>query len=153
MIQAAGLGWQVEKRPARGYPPIKRRGKPDTFARHEIVRLPRPGTEEQEVVLGMVTDRYEPLQNVDAFSFFDPIVHQKAATFETAGALGVGERVWVLAKMPEVIEVVRGGDCEKYLLLSNTHTGQGSVIVKFTAVRVVCQNTLLLSLQDGQHAF
>ena len=108
---------------------------------------------EPEIVLGIVTERYEPLQNIEAFSFFDPIVDQKSATFETAGALDNGERVWVLAKMPEVIEVVRGDNCEKYLLLSNTHTGQGSVIVKFTAVRVVCQNTLMLSLQDGQHAF
>jgi phage/plasmid-like protein (TIGR03299 family) len=90
---------------------------------------------------------------VDAFSFFDPIVDQKTATFETAGALGAGERIWVLAKMPEVIEVVRGDACAKYLLLSNTHSGQGAVIVKFTAIRVVCQNTLLWALKDGQQAF
>jgi len=153
MIRAAGLDWIVAKRPARGYPPIKKRGKPDSYARYEIVRCPRAGTKELEVMLGMVTGRYEPLQNVDAFKFFDPIVDQKTATFETAGALGAGERVWVQAKMPEIIQVVRGDHCEKYLLLSNTHSGQGSVIVKFTAVRVVCQNTLMLSLQDGQQAF
>jgi phage/plasmid-like protein (TIGR03299 family) len=41
----------------------------------------------------------------------------------------------------------------EYLLLSNTHTGQGSVVVKFTAIRVVCQNTLMLALQDGQPEF
>ena len=153
MIQAASLDWEVEKRPARGYPPIKKRGKPDTYACYEIVRCPRKRTDEPEVLLGMVTGRYEPLQNVDAFRFFDPIVDGRLATFETAGALGAGERVWVLAKMPEVIEVVRGDSCAKYLLLSNTHSGQGSVIVKFTAVRVVCKNTLMLSLQDGQQAF
>jgi phage/plasmid-like protein (TIGR03299 family) len=101
----------------------------------------------------MVTERYEPLQNIEAFRFFDPIVDLKTATFETAGALGAGERVWVLAKMPEMIHVVRDDDCEKYLLLSNTHSGQGSVIVKFTAIRVVCQNTLLWAIDDGQQAF
>ena len=153
MIQAAGLDWEVEKRPARGYPPIKKRGKRDSYDRYEIIRCPREDSDEPEVMLGMVSGRYQPLQNVDAFSFFDPIVDQKTATFETAGVLGAGERVWVMAKMPELIEVVRGDDCEKYLLLSNTHSGQGSVIVKFTAVRVVCQNTLMLALQDGQQAF
>jgi phage/plasmid-like protein (TIGR03299 family) len=153
MIQAAGLDWTVEKRPARGYPPIKRKRKPDTYAKYELVRMPRENTNEQEIVLGMVSDRYEPLQNVEAFQFFDALVERKVATFETAGALGAGERVWVMAKMPEVIQVVRGDDCAKYLLLSNTHSGQGSVIVKFTAVRVVCQNTLMMSLQDGQRAF
>jgi phage/plasmid-like protein (TIGR03299 family) len=153
IIRAAGLDWTVAKRPARGYPPIKKRGKPDGYARYEIIRCPREGTKDPEVMLGMVTGRYEPLQNVDAFKFFDPIVNEKTATFETAGALGAGERIWVLAKMPEIIQVVRGDDCEKYLLLSNTHSGQGSVIVKFTAVRVVRQNTPMLSLQDGQQAF
>jgi len=153
MIRVAGLDWRVEKRPARGYPPIKRKGKKDSYARYEIVRVPPVGSNEQEVMLGMVTARYQPLQNVDAFSFFDPIVDQKTATFETAGALGAGERIWVLAKMPEVIEVVRGDECAKYLLLSNTHSGQGAVIVKFTAIRVVCQNTLLWALKDGQTAF
>lgn len=153
MIQAAGLDWTVDKRPARGYPPIKKKNKPDTYAKYELVRLPRENTSEQEVMLGMVSDRYEPLQNVEAFQFFDALVDRKVATFETAGALGAGERVWVMAKMPDVIQVVRGDDCAKYLLLSNTHSGQGAVIVKFTAVRVVCQNTLMLSLKDGQRAF
>ena len=81
------------------------------------------------------TERYEPLQNEEVFSFFDSTIDQKTATFETAGVLGVGERVWALAKMPGVIQVIRGDDCNKYLLLSNTHSGQGSVTVKFTAIR------------------
>lgn len=153
MIRAAGLDWRVEMRPARGYEPIQCEGKPDIYSRYEIVRVPPVGSNKQEVMLGMVTARYQPLQNVDAFSFFDPIVDQKTATFETAGALGAGERIWVLAKMPGVIKVVRGDECAKYLLLSNTHSGQGAVIVKFTAIRVVCENTLLWALQDGQQAF
>jgi phage/plasmid-like protein (TIGR03299 family) len=154
MIKAAGLDWTVEKRPARGAKPVKKlRDGTERYTRYEIVRMPRADTEEQEVTLGMVTDKYQPLQNCEAFEFFDPIVDQKAAYFETAGALGEGERVWVLAKMPDVIQVVRGDECQKYLLLSNTHSGQGAVIVKFTAIRVVCQNTLLFALQDGQQAF
>jgi phage/plasmid-like protein (TIGR03299 family) len=105
------------------------------------------------------------LQNVEAFQFFDPIVSheeiqaslfgdgKERAYFETAGALGEGERIWVMAKMPRAMEIVRGDECWKYLLLSNTHSGDGSVIVKFTSVRVVCQNTLMLAMQDGQKAY
>lgn len=154
MIVAAGLDWVVEKRPARGVKPI--RDLPDgqkLYPHYEIVRVPRSGVQEEEVVFGIVTDKYEPLQNKDTFAFFDPIVDRNDAFFETAGALGQGERVWVMAKMPDEIEVVPGDICRKYLLLSNTHTGKGSVIVKFTAIRVVCQNTLLLALEDGQRAF
>jgi phage/plasmid-like protein (TIGR03299 family) len=101
----------------------------------------------------VVGRRYEPLQNTEAFQFFNPIVKDKKAHFETAGALGEGERIWVMARMPGAIEVVRGDECHKYLLLSNTHTGEGAVIAKFTSVRVVCQNTLMLAMEDGQTAY
>lgn len=153
MIKAAGLDWVVAKKPARGTKPTTNSRGKEKFSRYELVRLPRPGIKEVEVVLGIVSNRYEPLQNSEAFNFFDPIVNQKTATYETAGALGDGERIWVLAQMPGSIKVVRGDDCLKYLLLSNSHTGQGSVIVKFTAVRVVCQNTLTMAMKDGQSAF
>ncbi len=150
MIHAAGLDWEVALRPARGARKINKRGQ---FSRYEVVRIPRPGIKEEEVLLGVVSRRYKPLQNVEAFQFFDPIVSEETAYFETAGALGEGERIWVMAKMPEAMEIVRGDECFKYLLLSNTHNGEGSVTVKFTSVRVVCQNTLMLAMKDGQKAY
>ena len=150
MIREAGLDWNVELRPARGSKEINRKKE---YSRYEVVRLPRPDTNEPEVLLGVVGRRYKLLQNTEAFQFFDPIVGQDKAYFETAGALGEGERIWIMARMPEIMEIVRGDECMKYLLLSNTHTGDGSVIVKFTSVRVVCQNTLMLAMEDGQKAY
>ena len=97
MICAAGLDWQVDLRPARGATEINKKGE---FSRYEVVRVPRPATRETEVLLGIVSRRYQPLQNVEAFEFFDPIVGENKAYFETAGALGEGERIWVMAKMP-----------------------------------------------------
>lgn len=150
MIKAAGLDWEVALRPAQGARQINRRGE---FSRYEVVRLPKPGISKGPISLGLVTRRYQPLQNAEAFKFFDSIVDEGKAYFETAGALGDGERVWVMARMPEPIEIVRGDECWKYLLLSNTHNGEGSVTVKFTPKRVVCQNTLILALEDGQKAY
>jgi phage/plasmid-like protein (TIGR03299 family) len=150
MICAAGLDWEVELRAARGASKINKKGE---FSRYEVVRIPRPKTQETEVLLGVVSRRYKPLQNVEAFEFFNPIVGGNKACFETAGALGEGERIWVMAKMPDAMEIVRGDECHKYLLLSNTHSGDGSVIVKFTAVRVVCQNTLMMAMKDGQKSY
>lgn len=150
MIHSAGLDWEVELRPARGAKEINRKGE---YSRYEVVRMPRLNTKESEVLFGVVSRRYQPLQNVEAFGFFDPIVGENKAYFETAGALGEGERIWVMAKMPGSMMIVTGDECFKYLLLSNTHSGNGSVIVKFTSVRVVCQNTLMLAMDDGQKAY
>lgn len=150
MIQAAGLDWKVDLRPARGAAKINRKGE---YSRYEVIRVPRPDTKETEVLLGVVSRRYKPLQNAEAFEFFNLIIGEKKAYFETAGALGQGERIWVMAKLPGAMEVVSGDECLRYLLLSNTHTGDGSVIVKFTSVRVVCQNTLMLAMDDGQKAY
>jgi len=149
MIKAAGLDWEVQMRPAPGAH-INKNGKAN---RYILVRMPRRNTKEQEILLGIVTDRYKPLQNVEAFRFFDPIVSDRKSYFETAGSLGQGERVWVMARMPDAMQIVRGDECNNYLLLSNTHTGEGSVSVKFTSVRVVCQNTLMLAMEDGQKAY
>ena len=150
MIREAGLDWKVDLKPARGAREINSKKE---FSRYEVVRLPRKEREETEVLLGVVSRRYKPLQNVEAFEFFNPIVGDKKAYFETAGALGEGERIWVMAKMPDAMEIVRGDECFKYLLLSNTHSGDGAVIVKFTSVRVVCQNTLMMAMEDGQKAY
>jgi phage/plasmid-like protein (TIGR03299 family) len=106
-----------------------------------------------EIPLAVVGPRYRPLQNSDAFDFFDSIVDKNAAVFETAGALGYGERVWVLAKVPGEMHIVGDDYCGRYLLLSNSHDGKGTVAIKFTPIRVVCQNTLILALENGEKAY
>jgi hypothetical protein len=88
MITAAGLNWEVEMRPIllHGQPP---RQKP---RKYQLIRKPRDSAE-SEIPLAVVSPRYRPLQNSEAFEFFDPIVGKNAAVFDTAGSLGYGERV------------------------------------------------------------
>jgi phage/plasmid-like protein (TIGR03299 family) len=116
---------------------------------YAVVRSDRWGQSDCPA-LGIVGEAYTPLQNKDAFAFFDPIVGENKAIYHTAGVLGDGERVWILAKLPSDIIVKKEDITHKYLLLSNSHDGKSSVQVKFTPIRVVCQNTLTMALSQGR---
>ncbi len=101
-------------------------------------------------VLGVVGKDYHIVQNRDAFSFFDAIVGGgNGILYETAGALGNGERIFITAKLPDYIRVGNGDDVtEKYIFLTTSHDGSGSITAAFTPVRIVCQNTLNASLRN-----
>lgn len=142
-ILAARLDWRVVKKQL--YVGEEHRPLPGQYA---IVREDRWNRSE-DGLFGTVSQAYTPLQNVDAFGFFDPIVSTGAAFYESAGALRKGERVWVMARLRNDFEITKDDTIARFLLLSNTHDGTGSVQVKFTPVRVVCKNTLVEALGRG----
>lgn len=74
------------------------------------------------------------------------------AIYETAGAIGRGERVWLLAKLPTSFEVLYGDVVDAYFLLHNSHDGKGTVEVIVTPIRVVCQNTLNVAMLQRKSA-
>lgn len=95
-------------------------------------------------LLGVVGERYTPLQNRDAFEFCDALAQGGEAKFLTAGALGQGERVWIMMAPAKdaTVEIVKGDPIESKLLFSNTHDGSTGVECRDTTITVVCQNTL-----------
>jgi len=97
-------------------------------------------------VLGVVGPRYQPLQNKDAFNFFQPFVDSGIVELETAGSLSEGKKVWVLARINGGDVQVTGDDVIRpYVLLSNSHDGTNAIRVGFTGVRVVCANTMAMA--------
>jgi phage/plasmid-like protein (TIGR03299 family) len=99
-------------------------------------------------------DSWTPVQNVDAFGWFDPIVADGDAEISAAVSLCSGKRVAITAKIKDgIADVVSGDPVEAYLLLYNSHDGSLSLGVKFTNTRVVCANTLAIALRGEQGNF
>ncbi|MDM1550484.1 DUF932 domain-containing protein [Empedobacter falsenii] len=105
---------------------------------------------DNNTVLGVVGKDYHIVQNREAFNFFDAIVGgDDGILYETVGALGKGERIFITAKLPNYIRVGNGDDVtEKYIFLTTSHDGSGSITAAFTPIRIVCQNTLNASLRN-----
>lgn len=95
---------------------------------------------------------YNVVQNIDAFSFFDSIVGGDGIMYETAGALGNGERIFITAKLPDYIRVGNDDLIERYLFLTTSHDGFGSITAAFTPIRIVCNNTLNAAMHNHTNA-
>ncbi len=100
-----------------------------------------------------VSDRYKIVQNTEAFEFTDAIASNGdvEVTYETAGSLSNGKRVWMLMRMPNT--TILGDTVEPYMVFSNTHDGSGAIKVALTPIRVVCQNTLTLALNNAKRVW
>jgi len=101
-----------------------------------------------DVALGLVGSKYTVVQNKHAFDFFDDIAQDGVAEYETAGALGNGEIVFITAKVTESMTIHKD-QIDKYLLISLSHDGSSAISVAYTPIRVVCNNTLTLALRGA----
>jgi phage/plasmid-like protein (TIGR03299 family) len=134
MQKAAGLDWYVEKQTMTTESGLIVPGK------QALVRL------EDNKYLDIVGDDWQPVQNDEAFDFFAEFVEAGGMKMHTAGSLKEGKMVWALAKVEDDFELFNGDKVESYLLFSNPHSYGKSIDVRFTPIRVVCNNTLTLSL-------
>lgn len=103
------------------------------------------------IPLGNVKSKYTVVQNIDAFNFFDKAIGVDKAIWQTAGAFGNGERIFVSAKLPDNILVNGSDPIETYLVFTNTHDGSSGVKILFTPIRVVCQNTLNAAIRGASN--
>jgi len=97
-------------------------------------------------VLSVIGQNWEPVQNDEAFDFFVDFVKQGNMQMHTAGSLQDGKMVWALAKVDDDFELFNGDKVESYLLFSNPHQYGKSIDVRFSPIRVVCNNTLTMAL-------
>lgn len=101
--------------------------------------------------LGIVTDRYQVVQNEEAFKFTDNLLSE-GVTYETAGAIQNGRKVWILARLPQKY-IIAGDEITPYFLLMNSHDASCGIKAAMTPIRVVCQNTLNLALSSAKRVW
>jgi phage/plasmid-like protein (TIGR03299 family) len=115
---------------------------------YQYVVRTNPTDKSQTDVLGIVGERYVPLQNEDLFSFGDNIL-DGGGRWETAGSIRGGRVVFgSLALERETVLDPNGvADVVKtYLLINTSHDGSIAIQASITPVRVVCANTLNVAL-------
>ena len=115
---------------------------------YQYVVRNNPFTDGQVDVLGVVGERYVPLQNEELFTFGDAIL-DGGGRWETAGSLRGGRVVFgsLALERETVLDPSGVSDVVKtYLLVNTSHDGSVAIQASVTPVRVVCANTLAVAL-------
>lgn len=138
MLKAADLDWTVQKAPA-----FANIGDDQVnIGWSALVRS------SDNRVLDVVSNDWNPMQNHEAFEFFSEYCEAGDMEMHTAGSLKNGQIVWALAKVKESFELFKGDQVDSYLLFTNPHKFGQCIDVRFTPIRVVCNNTLTLALNQ-----
>ena len=153
VIMSAGLNWTVAKCELVAKMPLHLNQAENSgfvFGNNNYVDCPNAYATyrtDTNTPLGVVKERYTPVQNIDAFSFFNNAIGKDKAIWQTAGWFGNGERIFVSAKLPKNI-FVQDDPVENYLVFTTSHDGSSGVKILFTPIRVICENTLNAAI-DG----
>ena len=138
MMQKAGLDWKVQE--VDNF--IEFNGQKKFTGQKSLVR------ETDGRILTTVGENWNPVQNEQAFEFFSEYVLAGDMEMHTAGSLKDGQMTWALAKVKDSFELFKGDKVDSYLLFSNPHQYGKSIDIRFTPIRVVCNNTLTFSLEQ-----
>jgi phage/plasmid-like protein (TIGR03299 family) len=142
MMEAAGLNWEVEKIDSF----IRFKGDNIATGQQSLVR----STDGK--ILTQVGPGWNPVQNSEAFDFFNEFVEAGDMIMDTAGSLRDGRLVWALADVRDGFKIFGEDEVKGYLLFSNPHQYGKAIDVRFVMERVVCNNTLSVALNETGQA-
>lgn len=142
--KAAGLDWRVQEAP---------------LFFHSIMGLSQPMNraegykvlfrDKDQQTLGIVSEaRYTPVQPLEVLEFYRTLSEHGGMKLETAGSLRGGKTIWALANTGKEFEVQPGDVLKHYLLLATSYDRTMATIARHTSIRVVCNNTLQMSLSE-----
>lgn len=143
-LEAAKLNWEVRQRP------VWTQLNEDTPTT-KIERMRALVRSDTGDVLSVVGDKYKVVQPREVLEFFRDLVKDQGFEIETAGALAGGARVWALAKTGESFKAGKDDAVAAYLLLATSYDKKFATTAQFTGIRVVCNNTMTIALNQGEH--
>lgn len=140
-IEKGKLSWGVKKAPLVAHlsPELDK----PVMGKYTITR------DDNSEVIGIVGKNFRPVPNKEAFGIMDALAGEAGAKFESVGYIGLGERVWMLAKLPTELRIKTSEDIlDKYLLFSNAFNGSKSFVMGFTP-RLTRSNIILNVSRKG----
>lgn len=137
-LDQAGMDWQVISKPL-----FNENGAEYIGFRANVRDI-------DNTLLGIVSDRYRIVQNLDAFEFVDDLA-SNGFEFERAGVFKNGKSIWVMGHLPKTD--ILGDEIDNNIVLVNSHDGSSGVKVMMTPVRVICSNMLNLALKRAERSW
>ncbi|WP_053150375.1 DUF932 domain-containing protein [Pseudomonas protegens] len=144
----AGMDWQIQESPVHfKADAIGHMGSIHSFPEQKV--LYRSDT---KAPLSVVSNRYQIVQPREVMEFYRDLTEVSGYELETAGVLKGGRKFWALARTGQSTALKGNDQVNGYLLLATSCDGTLATTATPTTVRVVCNNTLTIALDDTRHA-
>lgn len=140
-IRLANLGWKVDLRPLRH---------PNGLEVENLFGIYRNDRSETDGLLGYCKGQYVPFQQDQIIGIADSLIagREGNAHYETAGAIGRGEKIFFSINLRYCFDVVPGDRHETYFNIINYHNAQGRLTFLVNTLRIVCSNTMQMALRE-----
>jgi phage/plasmid-like protein (TIGR03299 family) len=145
MLVQAGLDWSVSKRDIFTYDHA------DSDKSKDLIMAPNHSLlvrDSDNQIFGPCGPKFIPTQNRDAFTFFKKFTDAGNMSMSTAGSLKDGRQIWGLAEIDDSFTLPGDDRVLGNLLVSVSHEWGKANEIRFTPIRVVCNNTLSMALAD-----
>jgi phage/plasmid-like protein (TIGR03299 family) len=144
----AGMDWQIRESPVHfKADAVGHLGTIHSFPEQKV--LYRSDT---KAPLSVVSNRYQVVQPREVLEFYRDLTEISGYELETAGVLKGGKKFWALARTGHATALKGNDQVNSYLLLATSCDGTLATTATPTTVRVVCNNTLTISLNGSSHA-
>lgn len=146
--EQAGMNWRIEEAPVRFIANATGHlGEIHSYEENKVLYR-----SDSKAPLSVVSKRYNVVQPNEILEFYRDLTEKSGFELETAGVLKGGRKLWALARTGQSGTLKGVDETNAYVLLATACDGSMATTAQFTSVRVVCNNTLAVALNDHNTA-